>query len=143
MYQGLGTLGIVAIALAAAPTLAAQGQADLSAAAEGARAAIQQLAPASLVGDSGPILVQLPGAEPSAPVGRAQAVALLRGFLRGTDPVATSIRSARAVTDRSGYVELTRRFRVRGTEEVREQRVLLSYRRTGDRWRLVELRVSS
>ena len=41
-----------------------------------------------------------------------------------------------------GLVELRRRFRVRGTQEIQEQRVLLSYRASGNGWMLVELRIS-
>ena len=41
-----------------------------------------------------------------------------------------------------GLVELSRRFRVVGTQEVQEQRVLLSYRASGNGWVLVELRIS-
>jgi len=118
------------------------GQEGLGVLAENARQALERRDPAVLIGQSRRLLVQLPDADPSAPVDRAQAVALLEGFLRGTEDVGTTIRAARRVTPETGYVELTRRFRVAGTAEVRRQTVLLSFRRRGEDWELVEVRVS-
>jgi hypothetical protein len=117
-------------------------QESLARVAEAARGALERQEPAVLIGRSPRLLVQLPAADPSAPVDRAQAVALLEGFLRGTEGVETVIRAAQAVTPERGYVELVRRFRVVGTAEIRRQTVLLSYRRLGEGWELVELRVS-
>jgi hypothetical protein len=74
-------------------------------------------------------------------VGRAQAAALLRSFLAGAKDVEVTVRSARQIQPGVGYVELQRRFRVTGTQELRSQRVLLAYRLTGARWELAELRV--
>ena len=87
------------------------------------------------------ILLQLPGAEPAPAVDRAQAAALLRDYLAGTVEMALSVRAAREVDPGVGYVELARRYRVAGTQEVRAQRVLLGYRRAGARWELAEVRV--
>ena len=117
-------------------------QESLERLAETARGALERQEPAVLIGRSPRLLVQLPAADPSAAVDRAQAVALLEGFLRGTEGVETAIRAARAVTSERAYVELLRRFRVVGTAEIRRQTVLLSYRRRGEGWELVELRVS-
>jgi hypothetical protein len=103
---------------------------------------LERQEPAVLIGRSPRLLVQLPGAEPSAAVDRAQAVALLEGFLRGTEGVETAVRAARAVSPERGYVELIRRFRVLGTADIQRQTVLLSYRLQGQGWLLVELRVS-
>ena len=123
------------------PPLAAQE--GLDARAESARLALERGDPTRLIGQSRRLLVQLPDADPSAPVDRAQAVALLDGFFRGTEGIGTTIRAARRVTPETGYVELVRRFRVVGTAEVRRQTVLLSFRRQGESWQLVEVRVSS
>lgn len=130
---------LAGLALWAAPAAA---QESLERLAETARQALERQDPGVLVGRSSRLLIQLPAADPSAPVVRAQAVALLERFFRGTEAVETAIRSARAVTPERGYVELTRRFRVIGTAEIRRQTVLLSYGRRGERWELVELRVS-
>jgi len=135
-------LGLLVLGAAlGAPPLA--GQESLGALAENARQALERQDPAVLIGQSRRLLVQLPEADPSAPVDRAQAVALLEGFLRGTEGTGTTIRAARRVTPETGYVELTRRFRVVGTAEIRRQTVLLSFRRRGEGWQLVEVRVSS
>jgi hypothetical protein len=87
------------------------------------------------------LLVQLPGADPSAALPPPQAAALLADFLASAQEVATVVRAAREVEPGRGYVELQRRYRVAGTQEVRIQSLLLGYRlgRTG--WSLVELRV--
>ena len=95
----------------------------------------------AVVASGAEILVQLPGAEPAPAVHRSQAAALLRGFLAGGAELQVTVRSAREIEPGVGYVELARRFRVAGTQEVRSQRVLLGYRRGGGRWELAELRV--
>ena len=88
------------------------------------------------------VLLQLPGADPSAPVSQAQGAALLREYVVGAEEVATQVRAARVVAPGRGYVELVRRYRVAGTEEVRRESVLLAYRQEGERWILAELRVT-
>ena len=139
MHAAVGRVVLASVVLWAVPVSA---QESLARVAEVARSALERQEPAGLIGQSPRLLVQLPVADPSAPVDRAQAVALLEGFLRGTEGVETAIRAARAVTPERGYVELVRRFRVVGTAEIRRQTVLLSFRRLGDEWELVELRVS-
>jgi hypothetical protein len=113
----------------------------LTAAAELARDAWYSHDAAGLVADSPQLLVQLPGADPSAALPPPQAAALLADFLASAQEVATVVRAAREVEPGRGYVELQRRYRVAGTQEVRIQSLLLGYRlgRTG--WSLVELRV--
>lgn len=96
----------------------------------------------SLVNQGSQLLLQLPEADPSAPVGRDQAAELLRDFFNHADEVETRITDVREMDGGLGLVELRRRFRVRGTQEVQEQRVLLSYRASGNGWMLVELRIS-
>lgn len=119
----------------------AGAQEPLQAAAAGVRAAWLAHDAGGVVASGPEILVQLPGADPAPAVGRAQAAALLRGFLAGGKDIEVTVRSARQVQPGVGYVELQRRFRVTGTQELRSQRVLLAYRLTGARWELAELRV--
>lgn len=95
-----------------------------------------------LVNQGSQLLLQLPEAEPSAPVGRDQAEELLRDFFNHADEVETRITDVREMDGCLGLVELRRRFRVRGTQEIQEQRVLLSYHASGNGWMLVELRIS-
>lgn len=120
---------------------AAAQEPPLQAAAAGVRAAWLAHDAGGVVASGPEILVQLPGADPAPAVGRAQAAALLKGFLAGGKDLEVTVRSARLIQPGVGYVELQRRFRVTGTQELRSQRVLLAYRLTGARWELAELRV--
>ena len=115
---------------------------DLDREAERARRAWYAHDAGALVADAPRLVVRLPGADPSGALGQAQAAALLRDFLAPTQEVETTVRSAREVEPGQGYVELQRRYRVSGTQEVRTQTLLLAYRRGPAGWILVELRVS-
>jgi hypothetical protein len=127
--------------LVSGSTAEAQGQRSLPDAAEAARAAWFGHNASGLVADSPRLLVQLPGTDPSAALGPAQAAALLADFLAPAQEVATVVRAAREVERDRGYVELLRRYRVSGTQDVRSQSLLLGYRLTRSGWSLVELRV--
>ncbi len=124
--------------------LAATGQAQqsgLDQSAERARQAWFDHDAAALVAGSPRLLVQLPGADPSAALGPAQAAALLGDFLSPAQEVETVVQAAREVEPGRGYVELQRHYRVAGTQDVRVQSLLLGYRMARSGWRLVELRV--
>ncbi len=132
---------LMLLVLAAGPvTLNAQGR-GLEAAAEQARQAWFAHDPAALIAESPRLLVQLPGAEPSTALGPDQAAALLADFLASGQEVETVVRAAREVGPGRGYVELQRRYRVAGTQNVRTQVLLLGYRRVRNGWVLVEFRV--
>jgi hypothetical protein len=119
----------------------AQDTPALAEAAEQARRAWFEHDAAALVAGSPRLLVQLPGADPSAALEPAQAAALVADYLAPAEEVETVVSAAREVEGGRGYVELRRRYRVAGTQDVRVQSLLLGYRlgRTG--WLLVELRV--
>ena len=70
-----------------------------------------------------------------------QAAALLSDFMVQGEEVETLVRAAREVETGRGYVELQRRYRVAGTQDVRQQSLLLGYKLGKEGWRLVELRV--
>jgi hypothetical protein len=126
--------------LAVAPALGnAQGN-DLDQAAEKARQAWFAHNTAALVAESPRLLIQLPGAEPSVALGPDQAAALLSNFLSNGQEVETVVRAAREVAPSQGYVELQRKYRVVGTQNVRTQVLLLGYRRSQGGWTLVEFR---
>jgi hypothetical protein len=74
-------------------------------------------------------------------LGPAQAAALLADFLSPSQEVEVLVRAARQVETGRGYVELQRRYRVTGTQDVRSQVLLLGYRRGAGGWSLVEFRV--
>lgn len=123
------------------PVRAQQADAGLGAAAEQARSAWFAHDAAALVADSPRLLVQLPGADPSAALGPEQAAALLTDFLASAQEVEIVVRAARETEPGRGYVELQRRYRITGTQEVRVQGLLLGYRKGRTGWSLVELRV--
>jgi hypothetical protein len=131
----------LALLIPASPAGAQERDSGLVAAAEQARSAWFAHDAAGLVADSPRLLIQLPGADPSAALGPAQAAALLADFLASAQEVETAVRAARQVEPGRGYVELQRRYRVAGTQEVRTQSLLLGYRLARTGWTLVELRV--
>jgi len=135
---------VIVLALLAPPSARAQGSdAGLAQAAQQARAAWFRHDAAALMADSPRLLIQLPGADPSAALGREQAAALLTDFFATAQEVETVVRAARETEPGRGYVELQRRYRIAGTQEVRVQGLLLGYRKGRTGWSLVELRVVS
>ncbi len=132
---------LILLAVILAPVAAAGQQHALSEAAEEARRAWFRHDARGLVADAPRLLVQLPGADPSVALGPAQAAALLIDFMVQGQEVETMVRAAREVEPGRGYVELQRRYRIAGTEDVRVQSLLLGYRLLRSGWRLVELRV--
>jgi hypothetical protein len=132
---------LIAYALMMTPAAGLAQAPDLEAAAERARAAWLTHDAASLVANSPRLLIQLPGADPSVALGPEQAAALLADFVAPAQEVETVVRAAREVEPGRGYVELQRRYRVAGTQNVRVQILLLGYRLDETGWTLVEFRV--
>ena len=96
--------------------------------------------PEGLVGRSSNLVLQIPGADPSSPLGRAQAIELLRRYFRPAEERGLDVTAIREVEAGKGYVELTRRYVVAGTAELRRETLYLGYRLLDREWRLVELR---
>jgi hypothetical protein len=132
---------LLTLLLLLAPAGVKAQQSDLSRAAEQARRAWYAHDAKGLVAESPRLLVQLPGADPSIALGPDQAAALLRDFMVQGEEVETVVRAAREVETGRGYVELQRRYRVAGTQDIRQQSLLLGYKLGREGWRLVELRV--
>jgi hypothetical protein len=132
---------LIALGLLLAPWVAGAQQRHLTDAAESARRAWFEHDARGLVADAPRLLVQLPGADPSIALGPAQAAALLTDFMVQGLEVETLVRAAEEVEPGRGYVELQRRYRIAGTQDVRIQSLLLGYRLLRTGWRLVELRV--
>jgi hypothetical protein len=132
---------LIAVMLVALPTSGQAQGSDLRAAAERARRAWVGHDASALVAESPRLLIQLPGAEPSVALGPDQAAALLADFQASSQEVETLVRAAREVGPRRGYVELERKYRVAGTQDIRVQILLLGYRRLESGWTLVEFRV--
>lgn len=131
----------ITLLLMTLPVLVSAQEGDLRGAAERARRAWFAHDVAALVAESPRLVIQLPGAEPSVALGPDQAAALLSNFLDSGQEVETVVRAARQVGPSRGYVELQRRYRVAGTQNVQGQVLLLGYRRIRGGWRLVEFRV--
>lgn len=136
MNTRLGFFPIIAVCIAGA----ASAQGTLPAAAEQARQAWLAHNPQALVGQSPSLVLQIPGADPSSPAGRAQAVELLRRYLRPVEERGLDATVIREVEPGKGFVELARRYVVAGTSEVRRESLFLGFRLQGGRWVLAELR---
>jgi hypothetical protein len=121
------------LALALLP-VQARSQATLSDAADRAKRALSAHDPEALVGRSSTLVLQIPGAEPSSPLARAQAIELLRRYLRSAEERGLDVEPGK------GFVELLRRYVVTGTAELRHETLFLGYRLVGREWRLAELR---
>jgi hypothetical protein len=132
---------LILLALAL-PLVALEAQErGLTQAADQARRAWLAHDAAGLVAQSPRLVLQLPGADPSDALGPAQSAALISNFLAQAQEVEIVVRAAREVEPGRGYVELQRRYRVAGTQDVRVQSLLLGYRLEPSGWSLVELRV--
>jgi hypothetical protein len=132
---------LLTLLLLLAPGAVRAQQTDLSRAAEQARRAWFAHDAKGLVAESPRLLVQLPGSDPSVALGPEQAAALLSDFMVQGEEVETVVRAAREVETGRGYVELQRKYRVAGTQDIRQQSLLLGYKLGREGWRLVELRV--
>ena len=132
---------LMVLALGLLPAAGRAQNGGLDQAAEGAREAWFAHDPVALIAGSPRLLIQLPGADPSVALGPAQAAALLADFLAPAQEVEVLVQAAREVEVGRGYVELQRRYRVKGTQDVRSQVLLLGYRLDPGGWSLVEFRV--
>ncbi|MGH7530792.1 MAG: hypothetical protein ACREMN_10455 [Gemmatimonadales bacterium] len=128
--------------LAVAAVLPAQAgaQETLLEAAETARRAWLAHDAAALAGQTTNLVLQIPGADPSSPLGRAQALELLRRYFRQAEERGLDVTAVREVEPGRGFVELTRRYVIVGTNELRRETLFLAFRQLGTVWRLVELR---
>jgi hypothetical protein len=118
----------------------AEGQGTLSAAAERAKQALSSHDAQSLVGQSSTVVLQIPGADPSSPLGRPQAIELLRRYLRSAEERGLDVTTIREIEPGKGFIEISRRYVVSGTTELRHETLYLGYRLLDGDWRLVELR---
>jgi hypothetical protein len=120
------TLSLVLLCASAPLRLSAQS--DLGAIATAAASAWQRHAFGEFVSE-GRIQVTLPGGAPSTPVAAEQAEALLRSYVQGAVEVGVSVTNSSLVGGEAAYVELARRFRAEGSQELRTETILLAYRR--------------
>jgi len=132
----------IAVALVVSPLVAGRGlaQGSLAEAAERVRQAWLAHNVQEVVGQSASVVLQIPGADPSAPVDRAQAIELLRRHLRAGAERGLRVSAVREVEPGRGYAELDRRYVVAGTSDERRETIFLGFRRPGQEWMLAELR---
>src|SRR5437764_14964944 len=121
------------------PTARGEAQSTLPDAALRAKQALLAHEPEALVGQSSNLLLQIPGADPSSPLGRAQAVELLGRYLRGAEERGLDITAIREVEPGKGFVELTRRYVVSGNAELRRHTIFLGFRLESRGWSLADL----
>lgn len=140
MVRRLSGISLFAVLLIAR---VGSAQGTLSDAAQRAKRAWMAHDAPTLVGQSSSLILQIPGAEPSAALGRNQAVELLQRYLRSTEERGLDITAVREVETGKGFVELTRRYVVAGTTELRRETLFLGFRLIGREWRLAELRTAS
>lgn len=132
----------IAVALVLSPFVTGRGlaQGSLAEVAERVRQAWLVHDVQAVVGQSSSVVLQIPGADPSAPVDRAQAIELLRRHLRAGAERGLRVSAVREVEPGRGYAELDRRYVVAGTSDERRETIFLGFRRPGQEWMLTELR---
>ncbi|HTR22257.1 MAG TPA: hypothetical protein VMH88_15510 [Gemmatimonadales bacterium] len=117
------------------------GQEGLTAAAERVRGAWLAHDVRTIVAGSPGVTLRIPGADPSAAISPGQAGELLSRYLQNAVERSTEVSVVREVEAGQGFVELIRRYVVRGTSEAREERIYVGIRTVaGGRWVVVELR---
>jgi hypothetical protein len=96
----------------------------------------------ALVGHSSAVVLQIPGADPSAALGRAQAVELLKRHFQSATERRVVVASVREIEAGRAVVELQRWYVVRGTADERRETVFLGFRLVQNRWLLGEVRTA-
>lgn len=130
---------MIGMLLLAAIHSGAAAQETLAEVASDVRLAIQSGDIARVVARGDRIRLFLPGVEPSAPVGAAQAAAALRAALGSGGVI--ELGQVRELEAGQGYVELWREVHRPGGG-ARRQQILLRYRLGERTWALVEVRVT-
>jgi len=134
-------LAVTAMLFGLVPAVSA-GQEPLAQVARAAREAVLRGDIGPLVPNQAGIQLRLPGVDPSRSLSRAQANATLRDVFRRTETSDVTIEDFREVGGGQAFVELRREYRVQGSSGRKSQRILLSYRKNGPAWELVEVRAN-
>jgi hypothetical protein len=96
----------------------------------------------ALVARSDTVRLRLPGVAASASTRPGQAARLLEEYLSAATERELHLLGVRYVEADHAYAEFSRRFAVRGTDDLREETVFLGFRRVHGAWRLREVRVA-
>jgi hypothetical protein len=119
-----------------------QAQQSLAEVAKTAREAVLREDLGSLVSTNRGVQLRLPGVDPSAAMGRAQARATIRELFRKSETTDVFIEDFREVGGGRAFVELTREYKIQGSPGRYTQRILMSYRQSPEGWQLVEVRAN-
>lgn len=130
----------VALLLSLCVAGSVRAQRSLAEAAERVRQAWLAHDVQAVVGQSPSVVLQIPGADPSAAVDRAQAMELLRRHLRAGVERELRLSAVREVEPGRGYAELERRYVVAGTSDERRETIFLGFRKPASEWLLAEVR---
>ncbi|MBX3147147.1 MAG: hypothetical protein KF785_10300 [Gemmatimonadales bacterium] len=112
---------------------------DLGHLMETARAAFERRDFDELINSRRAVRLKLPDRAAGGLVRGAVASAALHGLGRRTDDVEIVGVGAAVVEQGHGYLELRRRFRVRGTAEMQTHRILISARWEENSWQVTEV----
>jgi hypothetical protein len=118
------------------------GQEPLAQVARSAREAVMRGDFGSLVPSQSGVQIRLPGVQPSGTLPKAQANATLRDVFRRTETSEVTVEDFREVGGGRAFVELRREYRAPGSSSRKSQKILLSYRKNGEAWELVEVRAN-
>lgn len=140
MTKTLITVVLTAGALLAPAASTAQDALEVAVA--GASEAWTQHRARALVEGSDTVRLRIPGLAASSAVRPGQAARLLEEYLAEAEELGFALRGIRHVAEDHAYAEFGRRFKVRGTAEVREETVFLGYRLLAGKWRLREVRIA-
>lgn len=93
-----------------------------------------------VVGQSATLVLQIPGADPSAPLDRAHGVELVRRYMHAAVERGLRLGAVQEAEPGMGYAELERRYAVVRTSDVRRETIFLTFHKVGEEWLLAELR---
>ncbi|UCG88250.1 MAG: hypothetical protein JSW71_06805 [Gemmatimonadota bacterium] len=96
----------------------------------------------ALVSGSDTIRLRIPGIAPSASLRPGQAARLLDQYVEPAQELSFDLSGTRELSEDHVYAEMIRVYVVKGTDEQREEIVLLGFRVVGGRWSLREVRVT-
>ncbi len=119
----------MALALVVGSLVAGRGvaQGSLAEAAERVRQAWLAHDVQAVVGQSPSVVLQIPGADPSAPVDKAQAIELLRRHLRAGAERGLRVSAVREVEPGRGYAGLAPRYVVAGPNPERCETIFTGF----------------
>jgi len=140
-FARIGAVGLL-LATLLFPSDRATAQSAFDQAVEKARAAWLDHDMERLVSGSDTVRLRIPGVAPSASLKPGQAARLLDQYLKPCVEQSFEVNDIRELSDDHAYAEMLRTYVVKGTDQDREEIVLLGFRRINATWLLREVRVT-